>query len=190
MTCCIDPKSQEDFLDDQVVSNVSSVDPGHQCYKLQTLQEISPGTNATIQMEYWGEFEGENNGNNQSFFACADITFVEAKDFKINAPCFNVTSDEFLEPTASSSPSSPSPTAGQSDEKGNAEDGKGGGGGLSTGAKAGIAVGAVIGGLALMGIVAFFMWRRGRAMGLKGKDEYELRAKNLGSPEPAAGTRA
>lgn len=24
-------------------------------------------------MEYWSDFEGENNGNNQSFYACADI---------------------------------------------------------------------------------------------------------------------
>lgn len=67
-----DPTSQADF-DDQVVNNVSEVDPGHQCYSIDRLEGIPAGTNATIQLEYWSEFEDENNGNNQSFFACADI---------------------------------------------------------------------------------------------------------------------
>ncbi|KAJ4300940.1 hypothetical protein N0V90_003029 [Kalmusia sp. IMI 367209] len=185
-----DPRSQEDFVDDQVVSNVSEVDPGHQCYKLQNLDGITAGTNATIQMEYWGEFEGENNGNNQSFFACADITFVAPSDFKINAPCFNVTADEFDDPSSTSSPtssSSSSPTSGSSssDTSGTAQPSNSGSGGLSPGAKAGIAVGAVIGGLAIIGIVAFFMWRRGKMTGLQGKEQYELRAKNL-EGEPTA----
>jgi hypothetical protein len=88
-----------------------------------------------------------------------------------------VTSDDFNAPTPSSSPglvaspSSASNTGGQS----------GGTSGLSTGAKAGIAVGAIVAGLALFGAIGFFFWRRGRHAGLKGKDEYELRAKNLGS---------
>lgn len=67
-----DPTTQADF-DDQVVNNITDIDPGHQCYKIDALEGIAPGTNATIQLEYWAEFEGENNGNNQSFFACADI---------------------------------------------------------------------------------------------------------------------
>lgn len=107
-------------------------------------------------------------------------TFVETSDFTIQVPCFNVTSDEFDAPTPSSSnlpantdlsvaPSS-APSSGSN--------------GLSTGAKAGIAVGTIVAGLALFGAIGFFLWRRGRNAGLKGKDEYELRAKNLGSPEP------
>ena len=68
----IDPKSQSDF-GEQVVENITDIEPGHQCYKLDALENISAGTNATIQLEYWAEYEGENNGNNQSFFACADI---------------------------------------------------------------------------------------------------------------------
>ncbi|KAH7348228.1 hypothetical protein BKA66DRAFT_516680 [Pyrenochaeta sp. MPI-SDFR-AT-0127] len=173
------PTAQSDF-DDQVVENITDIDPGHQCYKLERLEGIAPGTNATIQMEYWAEFEGENNGNNQSFFACVDITFVETKDFTIQVPCFNVTSDNFAAPTPSSTstPSggglsaSPTPSAAASS-----------GGGLSTGAKAGIAVGAVIAGLALFGAIGFFLWRRGKTAGLKGKEEYELRAKGLTTPE-------
>ena len=71
----IDPKHEEDF-DDQVVNNITEIAPGHQCYKLDSLEGISSGTNATIQLEYWAEYEGENNGKNESFFACADIVCV------------------------------------------------------------------------------------------------------------------
>lgn len=186
-----DPRSQSDFLHDHLVSNISSVDPGHQCYKLHSIDGITAGTNATIQMEYWSEFEGENNGGNQSFFACADITFVKVEDFKITAPCFNVTSDDFEAPSASGS-STAVPTSSSSSGASSSEPtaSASGGSGLSTGAKAGIAVGSVIGGLALLGFIGFLMWRRGKEMGLKGKEEYELRAKNLGSPEPGAQARS
>ncbi|RSL67444.1 hypothetical protein CEP54_003200 [Fusarium duplospermum] len=46
----------------------------------------------------------------------------------------------------------------------------GGGGGLSTGAKAGIAVGAVIGGLLIIGALAFFLLRRRRRSKQLGED--------------------
>lgn len=65
-----DPTSESDFTE-QVVSNVSSVQPGHQCYKLEDLPDtLSAGTNATIQLEYWSSYE---DGKNETFYACADI---------------------------------------------------------------------------------------------------------------------
>ncbi|KAL5391429.1 hypothetical protein DPSP01_001297 [Paraphaeosphaeria sporulosa] len=181
-----DPRTQDDFVDDQVVSNVSEVDPGHQCYKLQNLEGMTAGMNATIQMEYWGEFEGENDGKNQSFFACADITFVSVSDFTTAVPCFNVTSDEFeaTSPSNTSSPTSSSSISPSSTSNASSSESQSRGSGLSTGAKAGIAVGSIIGGLALIGVVAVLMLRRGKAQGLKGKEEYELRAKSLGEPRP------
>jgi hypothetical protein len=68
----LDPRRPGDFQD-QVVSNVSEIEPGHACYKLGQLEDADAGQNATIQMEYWSEFDGENDGKNQSFFACADV---------------------------------------------------------------------------------------------------------------------
>jgi hypothetical protein len=68
----LDPTTQSAFAD-QVVSNISDIEPGHACYQLNQLEGITAGTNATIQLEYWAEFEGENNGEHQSFFACADV---------------------------------------------------------------------------------------------------------------------
>jgi Na+/H+-translocating membrane pyrophosphatase len=69
-------------------------------------------------------------------------TFVEATDFNASVPCLNVTSPSFSlsnDTTAAASSSS-------SD-------------GLSTGAKAGIAVGTVVGSLAIVGIAAFVLLR-------------------------------
>ncbi|KAF2793769.1 hypothetical protein K505DRAFT_407892 [Melanomma pulvis-pyrius CBS 109.77] len=180
-----DPKTQSDFSN-QVVDNVTEIAPGHQCYKLEQLKGITAGTNATIQMEYWSEYEGENNGKNQSFFACADITFVDAADMTITPPCFNVTSDDFITPTPSSTSSSaPTPTAALSESSSSAPASSSKG--LSKGAIAGIVIGSLIGGLALIGAIAFFVFRRGKATGLKGKEEYELRAQSLSNTPPASG---
>lgn len=49
-------------------------------------------------------------------------------------------------------------------------------------------MGAIIAGLALVGAIGFLFWRRGKHAGLKGKDEYELRAKNLETPGGEART--
>ncbi|TVY69268.1 hypothetical protein Focb16_v001162 [Fusarium oxysporum f. sp. cubense] len=80
---------------------------------------------------------------------------------------------ETLESTTSSSSSatatlSPSSTSGAEESSGG---GGGGGGGLSTGATAGIAVGAVIGGLLIIGALAWFFLRRRRRSKQAG-DEY------------------
>ncbi|KAF2255281.1 hypothetical protein BU26DRAFT_448617 [Trematosphaeria pertusa] len=181
-----DPTTQAEF-DDQVVNNISDIDPGHQCYKLNQLESIEAGTNATIQLEYWAEYEGENNGNNQSFFACADVTFIRTEDFTAQVPCFNVTSDDFNAPSSTASSTGlPAASATGLAATPSTSSASGSSGGLSSGAKAGIAVGSIIGGLALIGMIAFFMWRRGKATGLKGKDEYELRAKTLTTPPAEA----
>lgn len=117
-------------------------------------------------------------------------TFVETINFSIRVPCFNVTSDGFNAPTPSLSGSTPSNTGLSASQSAAPSQSSGGGGGLSAGAKAGIAVGAVIGGLSILGAVGFFLWRRGKNAGLKNKDTYELRAKNLGSPTPQGSTSA
>ncbi|KAF4974437.1 hypothetical protein FZEAL_8659 [Fusarium zealandicum] len=69
-------------------------------------------------------------------------------------------SDSDPSSTADASASS-EPTTGGEDSDGSTG-GDGGGGGLSTGATAGIAVGAVIGGLVIIGAIAWFLLRRRR----------------------------
>lgn len=68
-----DPTTQSEFTE-QIVQNVTEVEPGHQCYKIGSLpSSTTAGTNATIQLTYWADYEGENGGKNETFYACADI---------------------------------------------------------------------------------------------------------------------
>ena len=53
---------------------MTEIFPGHQCYKIDPIpSSIKAGTNATIQLQYWAVYEGENNNQNETFYACADI---------------------------------------------------------------------------------------------------------------------
>lgn len=63
-----DPTSQTEFQDTQ--GNVTEMEPGHQCYPIKTdAEKVTPGSNATIQIEYIGN----DSGTDETFFACADI---------------------------------------------------------------------------------------------------------------------
>ena len=75
-------------------------------------------------------------------------TFVEAADFDIQTPCFNVTSEEFELPSSDTSSKSD-----KSDDNNSSS-------GLSKGAIAGIAVGVAVGSLSIVGLVAWFMFKR------------------------------
>lgn len=68
-----EPTTQSEFTE-QIVQNITEVEPGHQCYKIASLPSTaSAGTNATIQLAYWADYEGENGGKNETFYACADV---------------------------------------------------------------------------------------------------------------------
>ncbi|KAG4442028.1 hypothetical protein IFR05_002496 [Cadophora sp. M221] len=153
------PTSQTEFQDTQ--GNVTEMEPGHQCYPIKTdAEKVTAGSNATIQIEYIGN----DSGTDETFFACADITFVESATFDAkDVMCFNVGESEFIPagttgtssttPASTGTASSPEPTVAAEEKSG---------GGLSTAAKAGIAVGAIVG-AALIAGVAFFALRRKRS---------------------------
>ncbi|RYP71773.1 hypothetical protein DL771_004585 [Monosporascus sp. 5C6A] len=151
--------AQSDFTQ-QVVDNITAIEAGHQCYKVADIPDaVEPGTNATIQLEYWSSMDDELGGRNQSFYACADITFVETEDFDIQVPCFNVRASEFNLPkddgdedSATTKPSG----AGETNTEGSDAFGSG----LTSGAKAGIAVGVIVASLAIVGAVAFVVLRK------------------------------
>ncbi|CAG8981918.1 hypothetical protein HYALB_00009174 [Hymenoscyphus albidus] len=129
-----DPLTASAFSE-QIVHTVEEVDPGHQCYRVpSTPMNITSGQNATIQLEYWSSYQ---EGSRQSFYACADVTLVDASAFVGSIPCFNVTSTDFEPPVSATKEH-----------------------GLSTRAKAGIAVGSIVGGLGLLGAIAFVLFRK------------------------------
>ncbi|RYP57932.1 hypothetical protein DL769_009202 [Monosporascus sp. CRB-8-3] len=154
-----DPKAQSDFTQ-QVVDNITAIEAGHQCYKVADIPDtVGPGTNATIQLEYWSSMDDELGGRNQSFYACADITFVDIKDFDIQVPCFDVKASEFNLPKDDSGSDSATTEPSASGEV-NAENSGDFGSGLTSGAKAGIAVGVIVASLAVVGAVAFVVLRK------------------------------
>ncbi|KAI1470178.1 uncharacterized protein F4812DRAFT_457570 [Daldinia caldariorum] len=177
------PTIQRQFSQ-QVVSDVTEIEPGHQCYKIADIPStVSAGTNATIQLEYWSNVDNELNGRNQTFYACADITFVEAKDMTIQPPCFNVTATGF-ESGDSSSTSTPAASATNAVSDSNVAPSSGSAGdGLSGGAKAGIAVGVIVASLAIVGAIAFVLLRRRKTQTL---DHEALATASKNQPEVAS----
>ncbi|KAI1734977.1 hypothetical protein F4680DRAFT_462006 [Xylaria scruposa] len=153
-----DPTVESQFS--QQVVSVPEVESGHQCYKVADIPDsVVAGSNATIQLEYWSNIDNELGGRNQSFFACADITFVEAADFTAQVPCFNITSSDFNTPEPSSPAANDKPNdTGDADNSNPSSSG-----GLTKGATAGIAVGVILASLLVIGVVAFVILRkRGR----------------------------
>ena len=60
-----------------MVQTISEVEPGHQCYKLTGVPSVEAGTNATIQLQYWANYEDEKSAN-EKFYACADVVCQKA----------------------------------------------------------------------------------------------------------------
>lgn len=66
-----DPDAASDFKA-QVVQNIPEIEPGHQCYKLTGVPSVEAGTNATIQLQYWSNYEDDDSAD-EKFYACADV---------------------------------------------------------------------------------------------------------------------
>ncbi|ERT00457.1 hypothetical protein HMPREF1624_03830 [Sporothrix schenckii ATCC 58251] len=178
-----DPTRQTEFQE-QVVNNVTEVAPGHQCYKIDPVPpSTTAGTNATIQLQYWAVYEGENNNQNQTFYACADVTFVEDADIVGSVPCFNVTASDFSSEGSSSTISAGSgattgptgPGVGSSAAPTTASETSG----LAAGAKAGIAVGSIAG-VAALAALGVFVYARKRHTGYLER----RRASKMNAPIP------
>lgn len=151
LTSRLDPKSNDDFETLIEPKRIKSLEPGHECYPLpDPPRDIEDNANATLQIKYTAEFDSDEP---ETFYACADITYVAASKFDDQIPCFNVTSDEFVSPNPSSTGSSSSKSSEDSDSSNS------GSSGLSGGAIAGIVVGSLAGGTVLLAL-AFFAYRR------------------------------
>ncbi|RDL41119.1 uncharacterized protein BP5553_01098 [Venustampulla echinocandica] len=177
------PTLQTEFTT-EVVHDVVSVAPGHQCYPVpKTPSEVTSGTNATIQLEYYSKYE---DGPTEKFYACADVTLIDAEVFTTTIPCFNVTSAEFELP-ASSTPSS---VAAPSAATGTTTTTESKGSGISTGALAGAIVGATLGGLLIFSLVGFFIWRKVSANKKQQSEQFPaMGQKNVAPSLASADTR-
>ncbi|RYP34111.1 hypothetical protein DL767_004446 [Monosporascus sp. MG133] len=169
-----DPQSNDDFEVLVSADRIRELDPGHQCVNIaDPPSDVGAGSNATLQIRYTSEFD---NGVNETYYACADITYVSARDFTYRIPCFNATEEE---PEPSPTPSSPTPAEN--------EDTDGSGGGLPGGAVAGIAIGAVAA-VSLVAVVLFFLYRRDQRE--KRLAEHRLSNRNVKWDEDVAAASA
>ncbi|KAL0937781.1 GPI-anchored protein [Colletotrichum truncatum] len=148
-----DPKSNSDFTTLIKEQSVADLNPGHTCVDIPNPpSQITAGSNATLQIIYRADWDAPHN---QTFYACADIRYVEAANFVTRIPCFNATEpgEDDIAATAKPSSSSAAGNSGSSSSSG------GGSKGLSGGAIAGIVIGAVAGVALLIGAALFFYRR-------------------------------
>ncbi|AEO62968.1 uncharacterized protein THITE_2107797 [Thermothielavioides terrestris NRRL 8126] len=174
-----DPKTQSDFTPLET-SPVPELYPGHTCLSVPDITTItspsanqppSVGTNATIQIKYTADFDRPEN---QTFYACADITFVAASAFNpASVPCFNATEQvEVPAPTATGVIPTDLPGHGEGDggtpplvaPSAAVSTGSGGGAAapLSKGAIAGAVVGSVLGFALVVGLALLLYRERER----------------------------
>lgn len=109
---------------------------------------MTSGSNATIQIIYKADWDAPHN---QTFYACADITYVNAVDFKTRIPCFNATEPGEDDKKAA---------AGKDNNSGTPASGSSGSSGLKANALAGIIVGSIVGAAGLVAIGVFLYRRR------------------------------
>lgn len=154
----LDPTTNGDFEAFISGSTLSEIEPGHECYSVPNPSiDIEEGMNATFQIKYTSDFDTDKN---ETYYACADVTYIPASKFTYQVPCFNVTSDEFTDATTTTTATAEATATdtAASGAKKNAGTTSEEGSGLSGGAIAGIVVGSVAG-LGL-GIALLFFYRR------------------------------
>ncbi len=122
---------------------------GHTCVTLPNAPaSVKARTNATLQIKYIADFDKPEN---QTFYACSDITYVELSEFKEPIPCFNATEPTPPKSSGSGAASStPSATSSPAASKKS---------GLSGGAIAGIVIGSLAG-VGLIAAAVLLIFRR------------------------------
>lgn len=149
-------------------SNFPDLDAGHECYAVPNApSSVSSGSNATLQLSYISQFETDTNN---TFYVCADITYIPLAQFTTDIPCFNVSIDDPTAVTSSAiagATATSTNTASASQSAGvdkSSSDGRS----LSGGAIAGIVVGSVVG-AALVSSILFLLWRHYHQKALRQK---------------------
>lgn len=156
-----DPTSNSEFETVISKTRLSEIDPGHECLTLpDPSSSIVAGANATLQIKYESEY---NTNENETYYACADIYYVEVADFDVTVPCFNVSAYEYYgttwtgyadTATATSSTAKSTSTAASDSSSSSSSSGSKA---LSGGAIAGITIGVVAAGAIVLGVFIFFM---------------------------------
>ncbi|KAL4807581.1 hypothetical protein BDV18DRAFT_103470 [Aspergillus unguis] len=154
------PTSNNDFETIVSQARINDIEPGHMCYPVPNPGvDTEEGMNATFQIKYTSDFDTDKN---ETYYACADVTYVAASKFTYQVPCFNVTVDEFTPTNSTNSTSSDADSNSSSDldseNNSSSSSSSSGGSKLSGGAIAGIVVGCVAAAVIAAGLL--FGYRR------------------------------
>ncbi|KAA8648021.1 hypothetical protein EYZ11_011549 [Aspergillus tanneri] len=153
------PTSNDDFETFVDKSEISEIKPGHECYSVPNPAiDAEAGMNATFQIKYSSDMDSDRN---ETYYACADVTYVPASKFTYQVPCFNVTSEEFAPVSSTTAGAGSTATSGSSkdsNDKSASDSSKKSSSGLSGGAIAGIVVGLVA--AVAIGVGLLFGYRR------------------------------
>ena len=153
-------------------ARIPELDEGHQCFPLSNpLVYAEAGSNATLQIRYISDFD--DDGRNETYYACADITYVPTSQFTYQVPCFNATIDDFNVTDSSDRPSASSSQAAVT-ETATANSATQASNGLSNGAIAGIVVGVLVG-IAIAVASIFFLLRRSQQIKRQRAQEASVR---------------
>lgn len=168
------PVANDDFTTVIPATRIPSLDMSHYCFDMPSLPSSAAASlNATIQLRYTAEYIDPNHthkfkrhtAENQTFYACSDITLVEAAVFTYTIPCFNITSDAHggdgdEEHDHSHEDDDDDATSGstQGQDEGS---GSSGSSGLSKQATAGIVIGCVVG-VGMVASLGYYLYRRDR----------------------------
>ncbi|KAF6834461.1 hypothetical protein CPLU01_04926 [Colletotrichum plurivorum] len=164
LTRAVHLSSASDFETFLGPSEVGSLDLGHTCVTVPRAPSgVAAGSNATYRMLYVSNFD-QDESKRETFYACTDVTFVDV--FTTSIPCFNTTVsdpdvdvDETVSVTTTDAGGNTPHTAADFAANSKSDESSGG---LSTGGIAGAVVGSIAG-VSLIGLVAFFLWRRNNA---------------------------
>lgn len=184
-SCSADPKSNSDFNTLIDAKSFREIDPGHTCVPVSDAPDsVTAGDKATLQIKYIADFDKPVN---ETFYACADIRFVETASFKVAVPCFNATEPEDSDgagkdwdfhdfdgdddkgnkteesPNGSDADNSNDNNNSDNNSDSSKSEGGGGGSGLSGGAIAGIVVG-VVAAVAIAALALLIYRRRQRKL--------------------------
>ncbi|ODA82387.1 hypothetical protein RJ55_00894 [Drechmeria coniospora] len=154
-----DPTSNTDFTTLVDSRDINDLNPGHTCAKIPDAPStVTAGTNATIQIIYKADWDAPHN---QTFYACADITFVALNDFNMKIPCFNATEPgEDDKKMANDEVNGKKSSSSEPSGSGSAANSAGGSAGMSSGAMAGTIIGSLAGAFILSGAALYFYRRR------------------------------
>ncbi|EXJ94883.1 hypothetical protein A1O1_00001 [Capronia coronata CBS 617.96] len=167
------PTSNDDFEEIIAATHIPEVDEGHTCYPVPNPPtDVEAGANATLQLKYTSDFDTDKN---ETFYACADISFVSTSQFDVSVPCFNATTEDFtISDNDSSDDDSSDGTSTSSSASSSTTSSSSSSSGLSGGAIAGIVVGVVAGVIIIAGLV-FYGWRRDKQLKRLRRAENNLR---------------